>query len=79
VAGLAGLLARRRSLLTQMASKEMVDAAAELGRVPADVADRWAAISAASGDPAEGIASFLQRRDPSFAWTPGPPAAEPGG
>lgn len=67
----AGLLARRRSLLTQMASKEMVDAAAEHGSVPADMAARWAAAAAASGDPAEGIASFLQRRDPSFGWAPG--------
>lgn len=71
VAELAGLLARRRSLLTQMASKEMVDAAAEHGSVPADMAARWAAAAAASGDPAEGIASFLQRRDPSFGWAPG--------
>ncbi len=70
VAGLAALLARRRSLLTQMASKEMVNAAAEQGSVPADVAARWVAAAAASSDPAEGIASFLQRRDPSFDWTP---------
>jgi enoyl-CoA hydratase/carnithine racemase len=73
VAELTDRLARRRSLLTQMASKEMVDAAAEHGAVPAEVSTRWARTLAASGERAEGIASFLERRDPSFTWTPDQP------
>jgi enoyl-CoA hydratase/carnithine racemase len=73
VTQLADRLARRRSLLTLMASKEMVDAVAEHGTIPPEVVTRWTRTLAESSDPAEGIASFLERRDPSFAWTPDEP------
>lgn len=70
VGSLVDLLAHRRSLLTQMASKEIV-AAAELGPVPAEVSARWAAARANALDPVEGITAFLEGRDPDFAWRPG--------
>ena len=69
------LLARRRSLLTQMASKEMVDLAARDGAVPAEVVDRWARTAAASADAAEGIRAFVAKRPPAFTWAPDPAVA----
>ncbi|MET9254815.1 enoyl-CoA hydratase/isomerase family protein [Streptomyces sp. NPDC003717] len=57
-----------RSLLTQAAAKEFV-----AGRT--DRAAHWAAQAAGSGDTAEGVAAFLERREPRFGWgaaaTPG--------
>ena len=69
VAELTGLLARERSLLTQMASKEMVDAVARDGFIDPALEARWAARVAASSDPKEGITAFLERRVPEFTWT----------
>ena len=69
VAELTAVLTQR-SLLTQMASKELVDAVAEHGTVPGEVSERWAVRVAASDDPAEGVRAFLGRRDPEFAWRP---------
>ncbi|TKJ34237.1 enoyl-CoA hydratase/isomerase family protein [Blastococcus sp. CCUG 61487] len=70
VEALTALMARQRSLLTQMASKEIVDAAVA-GQPDPAIAARWAAEVAASADPAEGITAFLERRAPRFGWTPG--------
>ena len=70
---LTDLLAHRRSLLTQMASKEMVDLAARHGTVPDEVMARWARTAAASTDAAEGIRAFVAKRPPSFTWTPASP------
>jgi enoyl-CoA hydratase/carnithine racemase len=70
---LVDLLAHQRSLLTQMASKEMVDAVVGQGHVDGAVVRRWHHEVAASSDPAEGRAAFLERRPPTFTWTPGPP------
>lgn len=67
---LLDLMAHQRSLLTQMASKEIVDAAVG-GPVDPAVPARWAAEVRASADPAEGIAAFLERRAPRFGWSPG--------
>ncbi|GAA1585787.1 MULTISPECIES: enoyl-CoA hydratase/isomerase family protein [Streptomyces] len=53
-----------RSQLTQAAAKEFAD-----GR--SDRAAHWAAEAAASGDTAEGVAAFLERRTPAFTWTAG--------
>jgi enoyl-CoA hydratase/carnithine racemase len=72
VAALSDLIARWRSLLSQMAAKEMVDAVATRGAVDPEITARWHREFAASGDPAEGIAAFLQRREPRFTWTPTP-------
>ncbi|GHB09623.1 enoyl-CoA hydratase/isomerase family protein [Streptomyces chryseus] len=54
-----------RSQLTQAAAKEFAD-----GRDDRDA--HWAAQARGSGDTAEGVAAFLERRTPRFTWTPGP-------
>ncbi|MFG2616227.1 enoyl-CoA hydratase/isomerase family protein [Streptomyces sp. NPDC048507] len=50
-----------RSQLTQAAAKEFAD-----GRTDRDA--HWAGQAAASGDTAEGVAAFLERRPPRFGW-----------
>lgn len=69
--GLSAHLAAKRSLLTQMAAKEMVDEAAA-GGIAAGTEQRWQRIAADASDLPEGIAAFLERRDPQFGWTPSP-------
>jgi enoyl-CoA hydratase/carnithine racemase len=51
-----------RSQLTQAAAKEFAN-----GRTDRDT--HWAAEAAGSGDAAEGVAAFLERRRPRFTWT----------
>ncbi|HLL36226.1 MAG TPA: enoyl-CoA hydratase/isomerase family protein [Streptomyces sp.] len=51
-----------RSQLTQAAAKEFAN-----GRT--DRAEHWAARARESGDTAEGVAAFLERRSPRFTWT----------
>ncbi|MEU9283513.1 enoyl-CoA hydratase-related protein [Streptomyces sp. NPDC048275] len=51
-----------RSLLTQAAAKEFTN-----GRTDRDV--YWAQQALGSGDTAEGVAAFLERRQPRFTWT----------
>ncbi|MGW0738054.1 enoyl-CoA hydratase/isomerase family protein [Streptomyces sp. NPDC002851] len=50
-----------RSLLTQAAAKEFT-----AGRT--DRAAHWAEQARGSGDTAEGVAAFLERREPRFTW-----------
>ncbi|KOU59751.1 enoyl-CoA hydratase/isomerase family protein [Streptomyces sp. NPDC054949] len=52
-----------RSPLTQAAAKEFAN-----GREDRDA--HWSAQAAGSGDTAEGVAAFLERRTPVFTWTP---------
>ncbi|WNI21109.1 enoyl-CoA hydratase-related protein [Streptomyces sp. ITFR-16] len=58
-----------RSRLTQAAAKEFAD-----GRTDRDA--HWAREARGSGDTAEGVAAFLERRTPRFTWPAG--AAVPG-
>jgi enoyl-CoA hydratase/carnithine racemase len=69
---LTGLLVER-SLLTQCGSKAMVDSIVEHGRVTDGVDRRWHAEMTLSSDRAEGIAAFLERRQPRFTWSGGVP------
>jgi enoyl-CoA hydratase/carnithine racemase len=52
-----------RSLLTQAAAKEFAN-----GRTDRDA--YWAAQARGGGDTAEGVAAFLERRQPCFTWMP---------
>lgn len=73
VAELTALMAEQRSLLTQMASKEMVAEVLASGAVSTETERRWTRAVAASDDPAEGAAAFAQGRPPSFSWRPDRP------
>ncbi|MFJ7204828.1 enoyl-CoA hydratase/isomerase family protein [Streptomyces sp. NPDC098789] len=57
-----------RSRLTQAAAKEFAN-----GRTDRD--EHWAAQARGSGDTAEGVAAFLERRTPAFTWAVGGDAA----
>ncbi|MFI9586308.1 enoyl-CoA hydratase/isomerase family protein [Streptomyces sp. NPDC052236] len=59
-----------RSQLTQAAAKEFAT-----GRTDRD--GHWEEQASGSGDPAEGVAAFLERRTPRFTWSvPAAPATE---
>lgn len=62
-------LLTQRSLLTQVASKQMIDAIITTGAIPAHVVEHWAAQVAASPDSGEGVAAFLEGRAANFTWT----------
>lgn len=60
-----------RSQLTQAAAKEFA-----AGRLDRDA--HWGEQARAGGDTAEGVAAFLERREPRFTWTPGDGASRSG-
>ncbi|MFC9971675.1 enoyl-CoA hydratase/isomerase family protein [Spirillospora sp. NPDC127200] len=57
-----------RSLLTQQATKDVVDALAA-GLPAEDRIQGWLDEVASGGDVREGVAAFLERRPPAFTWT----------
>lgn len=57
-----------RSLLTQVAVKEMVAAITEHGVVSSALAEGWRHEANSSGETAEGVAAFRDRRPPAFRW-----------
>ncbi len=59
-----------RSQLTLLAAKDVIDRAAA-GEPLAAAARGWDAVARDSGEAAEGIAAFLERRTPAFPWHPG--------
>ncbi|POM26502.1 putative enoyl-CoA hydratase echA8 [Actinomadura rubteroloni] len=67
ITAFAGTLTTR-SLLTQRATKEIVDAVVA-GEPFGDRVAYWREEADAGGDAAEGVAAFLDRRTPRFTWT----------
>lgn len=67
VAALCATLASR-SLLTQAATKEMVAEVLASGAVPPEMAARWSREAESSGETAEGVAAFRERRAARFPW-----------
>jgi enoyl-CoA hydratase/carnithine racemase len=61
----------RGSALTQASTKRLVETCIDR---PADLEaerDRWHSLALSSGELAEGIASFIEKRPPAFRWTSG--------
>ena len=61
---------RSRSLVTQLAAKEMVDCLAFADEIPQLSIDKWEASARESDDLSEGLAAFTERRAPDFHWRP---------
>lgn len=59
-----------RSLLTQVGTKEMVEAILHAGTVSEELMLHWQHEVDSSSDLAEGIAAFAEKRSPSFTWVP---------
>jgi enoyl-CoA hydratase/carnithine racemase len=59
-----------RSLLTQIGTKEMVDAISSNGFIDDNLNERWHGILETSPDMGEGIRAFAEKRKPVFAWRP---------
>lgn len=58
-----------RSSLTQCAMKEMVDDIVREGTVSPSTSADWDGTSASSGEVAEGVAAFAERRPARFPWS----------
>ncbi len=63
-----------RSQYSMQTTKELIDQAADPATDPAELAGAWEAAwteMAAGPDIDEGVAAFLEHRDPAFGWRPG--------
>lgn len=69
VDGLVTRIASERSLLTQMASKQIIASIRDDGVADPAIVERWDAEVAAAADPVEGVVAFIERRKPDFTWT----------
>jgi enoyl-CoA hydratase/carnithine racemase len=56
------------SALTQQATKEMIAEVVRDGAVGEATRRRWEALSSDSGEAAEGVSAFGERRAPRFPW-----------
>lgn len=67
---------RARSRYSMQATKRLIDAAGDPATDPSELAGAWESAwtgMAAGPDIDEGIAAFLQRREPQFPWRPDAP------
>ena len=69
VTNLASTMASK-SLLTQLATKAVIDEAVLEGSARSDTIATWEAIARDAGDLDEGVAAFSERRAPAFRWLP---------
>lgn len=60
-----------RSSLTQQAMKELIDEIVRTGSAAPATATRWDRLSTMSGEVAEGVAAFSERRPARFPWRRG--------
>ncbi len=68
LATLTGVLAAR-SLVTQAATKAMIAEIAASGRVSRDAQRHWHDVADEAPDAGEGVAAFVDKREPRFTWT----------
>jgi enoyl-CoA hydratase/carnithine racemase len=60
------------SALTQSSTKRLVEACVDRPDELESERDRWHSLALSSGELAEGIASFIEKREPAFPWSNSP-------
>lgn len=61
----------RGSALTQASTKRLVETCVDRPEDLESERNRWHSLALSSGELAEGIASFIEKREPAFGWLPG--------